>query len=189
MRIDPASFRELDLRVHGFLGDVPLHDAWRVELGPREGPVDVRTVREILANEVLSSLNPMARALFALRSFLGRFFKWDEERSEQSSQSFEARLTDEDRRRSLEPPGKADGPFRVLYVFPEESLSEVINRTVHAFLCTAIVPSAGGYSFFWATYVRPVGALTRFYMALIDPFRHWIVYPSILRRLQRAWDE
>lgn len=187
MRIDPAAFRELDLRVHTFLDGVPVHDVWRVELGPRDDEPDVRTVRKVLASEISTSMNPIARGLFALRALLGRLFGWDEERADRSSVSFEARLTDDDRRRTLEPPGKADGPFRVLYVFPNEALSEVINRTVHAFLCVALVPNAEGYSFYWAVYVRPVGPFTPIYMALIDPFRRWVVYPSILRRIQRAW--
>ncbi len=188
MQIDSEAFRALDLRVHAFLRDVPLHDAWRVELGPREGDPDVRTVREILETKVFSSINPIARALFGLRALLGRLFRWDDEPADLSSRSVESRLTDEDRQRSLEPPGTAHGPFRVVYVFPDEALSEVVNKTVHAFLCTALVPTASGYSFYWATYVRPVGPLTRVYMAMIDPFRRWIVYPSILRRLERAWN-
>jgi hypothetical protein len=27
------------------------------------------------------------------------------------------------------------------------------------------------------------------YMALIEPFRRFIVYPALLRRLRRAWSE
>lgn len=188
MQIDSDAFQALDLRAHAFLHDVPLHDAWRVDLGPRDGDPDVRTVREILETEVFSSINPVARALFGLRAFLGKLFKWDDEPVDLPSKSFESRLTTDDRQRSLEAAGKAHGPFRVLYVFPGEALSEVVNKTVHAFLCTALVPTAGGYSFYWATYVRPVGPLTRVYMAVIDPFRRWIVYPSILRRLERAWN-
>jgi hypothetical protein len=187
MRIDPSTFQEIDLRVHTFLSDVPIHDVWRVQLAPRAGNPDVRTVREMMSGERLPTLNPVVRGLFAFRAFLGRLFGWDRERADRSARSFEQRLTDDDRKRSLEPPGKLDGPFRVLYVFPNEGLTEAINRTVHAFLCLALVPNRDGYALYWAIYVRPGKALTRFYMALIDPFRQWIVYPSILRRVQRAW--
>lgn len=31
-RVDPAEFRARDLRVHAFLGNVPLHDVWSVDL-------------------------------------------------------------------------------------------------------------------------------------------------------------
>jgi len=187
MRVDPAVFRQLDLRVHGFLSDVPLHDVWRVELTPRDGDPDMRDVRAVMADALLVSLNPVVRRLFALRVFLGRLFGWDDERPDRVSRSYARRLTDEDRRKSLEPPGKIEGPFQLLYVFPSEALGEAINSTVHAFSCLALVPRKEGYFLYWAIYVRPGKALTRFYMALIDPFRHWIVYPSILRRVQAAW--
>src|SRR2546425_8864317 len=36
-------------------------------------------------------------------------------------------------------------------------------------------------------YVKPVTRLTPLYMALIDPFRRFIVYPAIGRRIQRDW--
>jgi len=188
MRVEPAVFRQLDLRVHAFLSDVPLHDVWRVELGPRAGDPDTRDVRAILSEELFASLGPIVRGLFALRAWLGRAFLWDTEPADRSSQSYEPRLTQEDREASLEPPGKADGPFRVLYVFPAEALGEAINRTVHAFLCLALVPRDAEYDLYWATYVRPGKALTPLYMALIDPFRRWIVYPSVLHRIQRAWN-
>lgn len=188
MRVDPASFRQLDLRVHTFLSEVPLHDVWRVELAPRDADPDIRDVREILSEELLPSLNPVVRGLFVLRAFLGRLFGWDGERADRASRSYARRLTEDDRERTLEPPGKAEGPFRVLYVFPTEALGEAINSTVHAFSCLALVPRREGYFLYWAIYVRPGNALTRLYMALIDPFRHWIVYPSILRRVQEAWN-
>lgn len=187
MRVDPAMFRQLDLRVHAFLSDVPLHDVWRVALAPRDGDPEMRDVRAIMSGALLVSLNPVVRGLFVLRAFLGRLFGWDGERPDRASRSYARRLTAEDRERSLEPPGKAEGPFRLLYVFPTEALGEAINRTVHAFSCLALVPREEGYFLYWAIYVRPGKALTRFYMALIDPFRHWIVYPSVLRRVQVAW--
>jgi hypothetical protein len=36
--------------------------------------------------------------------------------------------------------------------------------------------------------VKPVSALTPLYMAIIEPFRRFIVYPSILRRIRDAWE-
>src|SRR5438045_3689512 len=79
------------------------------------------------------------------------------------------------------------GPFRTLYVFPTETLAEVQNATVHAFLATALVPRDGGYTLYWAIYVRSDRLATRLYMALIDPFRRRIVYPAIVRSIHAAW--
>jgi hypothetical protein len=38
-----------------------------------------------------------------------------------------------------------------------------------------------------AVYVKPNGLLGRGYMAAIKPFRHLIVYPRILRQIDREW--
>jgi hypothetical protein len=189
MRVDPATFQQLDLRAHTFLRDVPLHDVWRIELAPREGNPDIQDLRRIYSAETRRSLNPVVQFLFAFRAFLGRSLGWDRERPDRASQSYARRLTDDDIQGSLVPAGKAEGPFRVLYVFPNEALGEAINSTVHAFSCLALVPRAEGYYLYWAIYVRPGKALTRLYMALIDPFRRWIVYPSILRRVREAWSD
>ena len=37
-------------------------------------------------------------------------------------------------------------------------------------------------------YVKPRGTLGDAYLTLIDPFRHRIVYPSMLRQIGRAWE-
>ena len=37
-------------------------------------------------------------------------------------------------------------------------------------------------------YVKPRGTLGEAYMALIAPFRHRVVYPALMRHIERAWD-
>ena len=61
------------------------------------------------------------------------------------------------------------------------------NATVHAFLVLALSSRPDGHMLYWAIYVKPVGALTGLYMALIDPFRRWIVYPALIAEMQDAW--
>ena len=75
-----------------------------------------------------------------------------------------------------------------MYRFENEQLLEVINRTVHGAALSALVDTGTAYRFYFAVYVRSVGRLTPVYMALIDPFRKWIVYPSLLGSLRAAWD-
>jgi hypothetical protein len=75
----------------------------------------------------------------------------------------------------------------VLYVFANEALSEIRNGTVHGFLALALTPRPEGYTLYLAIYVSPVSRLTRFYMALIDPFRRFIVYPALCHDAQRSW--
>jgi hypothetical protein len=38
-----------------------------------------------------------------------------------------------------------------------------------------------------AVLVKPNGLLGTAYMAAIKPFRHWIVYPPAIRRIERSW--
>jgi hypothetical protein len=180
-----ADFRALDLRCHALLRDVPLHDAWVIELA---GGGPGRTMRDVLAIMDRATTRPLAvRALFAIRAAIGRLFRLDTPRRNPSAESYLQRLTDDDRARSLVTPGTVRGFFRMLYVFPDEAVSEIRNATVHAFLATALRPSAGGYTLSWAIYVKPVSRLTPIYMALIDPFRRFIVYPALIRETQAAW--
>ena len=46
-----------------------------------------------------------------------------------------------------------------------------------------------GYRFFLAVYVLPVSWLTRPYLIAIEPFRRFLLYPAVLRRIRRAWLE
>ena len=187
MRVTPAEFQRVTLRCHALLADASLHDVWAI---PLDGGGQGRTIRD--AHAILfGSQRPPARLavreLFRLRWALGRVFGWDDERHDPPALSYLHRLTDADRLQSEVPPGTRQGPFRVLYVFANEALSELRNGTVHGFLALALVPRPSGYTLYMAVYVRPVSRLTRFYMALIDPFRRFIVYPALCRDAQRSW--
>jgi hypothetical protein len=76
-----------------------------------------------------------------------------------------------------------------LYVLERESLAEVRNATVHAFLASVLTETPGGYRLYWAVSVHPVSRLTPLSMALIEPFHRCLVYPAIFRRIRRAWEE
>ena len=147
----------------------------------------VEDLRSIVSPDRIADVNPIVRTLFALRSVLGSVFGLDGTPSQPDRRSFVHELSAEDRSRSLVEPGKMEGPFRVLYVSERESISEVINSTVHAFLVFALVERSGDYRMYWAVYVRPVGSITALYMAVIDPFRRFLVYPAILRYTRETW--
>jgi hypothetical protein len=125
--------------------------------------------------------------LLAVRFFVGRLLGWDGEPDDRARETFAVRLTAADRSRSLAPVGTREGPFRLVYRFENEQLLELSNRTAHAAALSALVERAEAYRFYFAVYVRSVGRLTPVYMALIDPFRRWIVYPSLLRGVRANW--
>lgn len=185
----PASdYLALELEAHGILADVPLRDVSCVELKGGGPGRDMRDVRRIFV-ESRDSAGRAVSALFALRGALGRVFGWDREDREHPEESYLHRLPGDVAHRSLVAPGTREGPFRVLYVLPNEALAEVRNSTVHAFSCTSLEPKGDGYRLFWAIHVKPVSWLSRPYMALIEPFRRFVVYPALLRGIERAWRE
>ncbi len=189
-RIPSEEFLAQPLRVHSFLAGVPRHDVWAVDLPPiREGVTLQEFLQRTSKAKARRRIALPARALLGLRILLGKAFKWDEEPADAVQTSFAGRLTAEDRVRSQVPGGTADGFFRVVYSFENEVLREVINRTVHAAALMALFRTEQGYRFYFAVYVRKVSWITPLYMALIDPFRRWVVYPAIFRQLRQGWSE
>lgn len=186
-QISAAEFFALPLRVHTFLAGVPLHDAWAVDL-PRSRERVTLAEFNPLENQV-GRLPAPVRALFRLRFFLGRIFRLEAEPKGARRTSFAGRLTPEDRARSSVEAGTPKGLFRVVYRFENESLLEVHNRTAHAAALSALAGTADGYRFYFAVYVTKASWITPLYMALIDPFRRWFVYPALLRNIHARWLE
>lgn len=186
--ISTQEFERLPLRVHDFLAGVPLHDVWAVDLPRlRSGLTLAEFLRASGAQPFRPS--PVVRALLSLRFFVGGLFGWDREPDATVRQTFAARLTTTDISKSLEPAGTREGPFRLVYRFENEQLLELSNRTVHAAALSALAETARAYRFYFAVYVESVGRWTPVYMAVIDPFRKLIVYPSLLRSVCTTWNE
>jgi hypothetical protein len=144
-------------------------------------------VRALISNGDLLSANPLARALFAFRLWLGRLLGWDRSLHDPPRTSYLSRVPPVLQTRSLVQPGTIESGFRLLYLVEQESLAEIRNATVHAFLCAVLRERPGGYRLYWAVYVKPSSWLTPVYMTLIEPFRRFIVYPALLGRVRRAW--
>jgi hypothetical protein len=187
MRVPPQEFLRLPLEVHSILRDVPLHDVSAVDL-PGGGPGrTLADVQSVIAEDQLRKANPLVGALFALRLFVGKVLGWDSEARRSLAESYVHRLPQELRARSETVPGTREGMFIVVYRLEHEALAEIRNATVHAFLCSVLQPQADGYRLYWAIYVKPVSWFTPIYMAAIEPFRRFVVYPAILGRIRREW--
>jgi len=186
-RISTQEFERLPLRVHDLLAGIPLHDVWAFDL-PRTRPGI--TLDEYLraASGRQFTPSPVVRALVWIRLSVGRLLGWDREPAAIAWESFATRLTDADRAKSLSPAGTREGLFRVVYRFENEQLLEIINSTAHAAALSALVETPNAYRFYFAVYVQNVSRFTPVYMALIDPFRKLIVYPSLLRSVRATWD-
>jgi hypothetical protein len=185
--VPPETFESRGFYANELLADVPVHDIWIVRLaGGGEG----RTVQDVQA--VMSGITPWEAnstvvVLVTIRGLLGWLFSLDEERFDEPELSYLQRVSDEIKARSLQEPGIKGGYFRLMYTLETETVAEILNRTAHAFLCMAIEPAEGGYSLYWVILVKEEKPLTPFYMALIDPFRRYLVHPAILRSIQQHW--
>src|SRR5262245_32177747 len=185
-RISTQEFERLPLRVHDFLAGVPLHDVWVVDLPRRRAGITLSEFMQV-AGALPFTPSAVVRALLNIRRAVGRLFGWDRESDAPARKTFASRLTPADRSRSLAPAGTRQGVFRVVYRFENEQLLELINRTAHAAALSALVETADAYRFYFGVYVESVGRLTPVYMAVIDPFRKLIVYPSLLRSVRASW--
>ena len=194
MRESTEEFRRKALRVHAFLHDVPLHDVWSFNL--RGG--EERTLEDfqaLISSQSMQTVNNAVNGLFRLRLSMGRRLGWDPEEDKHTEGSYVGRLTDDDRRRSLEEPGavsRISGPLSmrwppVVYAFENESLYEIMNATGHHFLHMSMEPSKEGYIVYWAIYTKRTSSFTPMYMALIDPFRRLLVYPAMIGKMERQW--
>jgi hypothetical protein len=187
-QVSTQEFERLPLRVHAFLAGVPLHDVWAVDLPWTRPGV---TLDEFLRTRGARPyrLSSVVRALLSIRLCVGRLLGWDREPTATARETFATRLTTTDRSKSLAEAGRREGLFRVVYRFDNEQLLELINRTAHAATLSALVETGNTYRFYFGVYVRNVGFFTPVYMALIDPFRKLIVYPSLLRSVRASWNQ
>jgi Protein of unknown function (DUF2867) len=127
--------------------------------------------------------------LFAIRWKLGELLGWDRPDSGLTSRvpTLRDRLP-ADLRDAPSGPAFAALPFTPLYLLDDEFAAEIANRTMHGIMHLGWVPDGtGGYRGQMAVYVKPNGVLGNAYMAAIRPFRHLIVYPSMLRTVGHRW--
>jgi hypothetical protein len=129
--------------------------------------------------------------LWALRWKLGEIFGWDDAEASIGDRvpSLKDRLPD-DLREGPAAPGTEHLPFSALYVTDNEYAAEIANKTVHGVMHLSWVPDKrGGYRGQMAVLVKPNGRFGELYMAAIKPFRYLVVYPAMLKRIERDWSE
>src|SRR3954453_20734404 len=171
-------------RIHEVASDFRVEDVWelRVTLGSDDLP---RLVEMILGGDPARAPRPV-RALFAVRTQLGRLLGWDQPATGADTRA--PTLRDRLPADLRDTPTPDSGPFSPLYLVEDEFAGEVANRTMHGVLHLGRVPdAAGGYHAQMAVLVKPNGLLGRAYMAAIKPFRHLVVYPALIRQWERAW--
>jgi len=144
---------------------------------------------ELHAGDPSQGSSRAARTLWAIRWKVGELLGWDGPDAGLGSRvpTLRDRLP-VDLREAPSGPDFGALPFTSLYLLDDEWAAEIANRTVHGVLHLGWVQAqTGGYRGQMAVYVKPNGLLGTAYMAAIRPFRHLIVYPAMMRQIERKW--
>jgi hypothetical protein len=193
MRLPDTAHTSQPWRIHELTGDFRLEDVWALPTpgGPDDFPRVVQgfpqLARGLDAADASPGFSRVARALWAIRWKLGALLGWD--RPDRGLGSRVPTLRDRLPADLRDTPSGPDlDRFTSLYLLEDEWAAEIANRTMHGVLHLGWVPDqAGGYRAQMAVLVKPNGRLGKLYMAAIRPLRHLIVYPALLRGIEREW--
>ena len=188
MRLPNSAHTSRPWRIHELTRDFRLEDVW--ELPGIGGPDDFpQRVRVIASRDPSQSSSRAVRSLFAIRWKIGELLGWDGPDAGLGSRvpTLRDRLPADLRDAPSGPPFAAF-PFTSLYLLDNEFAAEIANRTMHGVMHLGWVPDqTGSYRAHMAVLVKPNGLLGSAYMAAIRPFRHLIVYPTIMREMGQTW--
>jgi hypothetical protein len=195
MRLPRTAHISRPWRIHELTPDFRVEDVWALPTpgGPNDLP---RLVSQVAESDFPEEGAPRpVRFLWDLRWKLGALLRLDREQDGVGSRV--ATLRDRlpaDLRDA--PTGPELAPFRPVYQLDDEFAAELANRTVHAVMHlgwvrdkTGAADQAGGYRGQMAVLVKPNGPLGSAYMAAIKPFRYAVVYPALMRWIERGWQE
>jgi hypothetical protein len=200
MRLPNSAHESVPWRIREIVPDFTLEDVW--ELPAQGGAADFDDLIELGTSADLANADSLpTRALWRLRDRLGAWFdlgrisapdevvgKGELSIPGQSETSLAGRLP-EDLRGTAADVDFGSLPFVPLYRTDAEFAAEMSNRTVHGVMHLAWVARGGGrYQAQMAVYVKPRGLFGKGYMALIKPFRYWIVYPALTKQTERMWN-
>ncbi|HEY2283412.1 MAG TPA: DUF2867 domain-containing protein [Solirubrobacteraceae bacterium] len=171
-------------RIHGITPDFRLEDVWALP-ARGEGSDFPVLVRGFVTGNPSQGSRP-ARALWSIRWKVGGLLGWDEAETGLGERvpTLRKRLPGD----LLDAPGPAFDalPFTSLYLIENEFAAEIANRTMHGVVHLSwIADGTGGYHGQMAVLVKPNGLLGSVYMAAIRPFRHLIIYPAMMRQIER----
>ncbi len=175
-------------RIHEIAPDFRVEDVWA--LPTPGGPDDFPRLVEVFASfDPGKGSSTAARTLFAIRWKIGELLGLDKPDTGLGARvpTLRDRLPG-DLRDGPSGPDPDQAPFSPLYLTDDECALEIANQTVHGVLHLSWVPDGcGGYRGQMAVLVKANGLLGAAYMAAIAPFRHLVVYPPMLRDIERMW--
>jgi hypothetical protein len=186
MRLPNSAHSSRSWRIHEVTRDFRLEDVWELPGTGDRGDFP-RLVQGLASGDPSHSPSAGIRILFAIRWKVGELLGWD---SPDAGLGFRVpTLRDRlpaDLRGGPTGPDFEALPFTPLYLTDDEFAAEIANQTMHGVMHLGRVRNpSGDYRVQMAVLVKPNGLLGTGYMAAIRPFRHLIVYPAMMRGIER----
>jgi hypothetical protein len=200
MRIANEAHESRPWRIRELVPDFTLEDVWA--LPAHGGPEDFHLLLELMASSDPTTATSLpTRILWGARDLLGRGFGLGRISTSvgpgggggrlRIPGTNESSLTDRlpaDLRNTVADLHFGSLPFTPVYRTVDEFAAELSNRTVHGVMHLAWVGEGDGrYGGQMAVYVKPRGLLGKGYLAFIKPFRYVVVYPALMRPIERSW--
>jgi hypothetical protein len=189
MKLPDTAHTSRPWRIHEIAGDFRLEDVWALPTPGRADEFPI-LVEGFAAADPAKTASRATRALLSLRWKLGDLFGLDDPSSGFGSRVTTLRERLPDDLRDATGPKFVALPLTSLYLIDDEFAAEIANQTMHGILHFGwVAEGSGGYRGQMAIYAKPNGLLGNAYMAAIKPFRHLVVYPQMLRTMERRWQE
>jgi hypothetical protein len=203
MRLPNSAQESRPWRIREIVPEFTLEDVWALPV--YGGAQDFQTLLEVMTSGNLADSESLpTRLLWRVRDRLGSWFglgrisapiysaRDDAKGKVPIPGTNETSLTDrlpDDLRNTAADVHFDSVPFAPLYRTDVEFAAEMSNRTVHSVMHLGWIDQGEGrYQGQMAVYVQPRGRLGKGYMALIKPFRYWVVYPALMRQIEREWN-
>jgi hypothetical protein len=204
--IPTKTHRSQSWKVHEIAKDFVLLDVWEFPiLADKTRNQDFSSFLKIMRQPPKNSVagffslrHLAARFLVSLRVYMGEIFGLDKNINSLpipgcEETSMKERLSVEDLKKNIADSigeGIQDkGIWQTVYLYENEMLTEHSNDTVHVLMHFGWIQKSGNYFIPQLTvYAKPRGKWGEFYMKLIMPFRHVIVYPAMMEEVKKKWD-
>ena len=198
MRLPKGTQESVAWRIREIAPDFRLEDVWAL---PAQGGADgfAKLIEVMASLDPTATPSPISRTLFEIRFRVGRLLGWDDpapqlpipDRQETTLKDrlpWDLRNTAAGLKLASAASDKLGVHFAPLYLTDLESAAEISNRTMHGVIHLSWVKQGRGqYQGHMAVYVKPRGLFGEAYMAMIRPFRYLIVYPALMRQIEKAW--
>jgi len=193
MRLPKTAHTSRPWRIHELAPDFRLEDVWALPTpgGPDDFPRLVedfpRLMQGVSSGHATQGASRASRMLWAIRWKVGRLLGWD-----RPDAGLGSRVPTLRERLPVDLRDAPSGPdlrlFTSLYLLDDEWAAEIANKTVHGVVHIGwVLDGTGRYRGQMAVLVKPNGLLGRAHMAAVAPFRHLIVYPAMMRQIERSW--